>query len=161
MNWGSSGENRGTIGWGIAENRWPKWDPPFWKFGAHRWMPSNARCKRSTLHRRHSGSCRRRRRHAMSSLLLLLLLLFRRIGNLPNRWTDHDDFWYDARGWSLVYNAPHILGLSPPWGAGAPKICRNLTEIRDVVANFSLSNANGDKFSNSEKNLYCRDELGF
>ena len=29
MNWGSSGENRGTIGWGIAENRWPKWDPHF------------------------------------------------------------------------------------------------------------------------------------
>ena len=34
-------------------------------------------------------------------------------------------------------------------------------EIRDVVANFSHSNANGDKFSKSEKNLYCRDELGF
>ena len=29
MNWGSSGENRGTIGWGIAENGWPKWDPHF------------------------------------------------------------------------------------------------------------------------------------
>ena len=28
MNWGSSGENRGTIGWRIAENRWPKWDHP-------------------------------------------------------------------------------------------------------------------------------------
>ena len=31
MNWGSSGENRGTIGWGIAENRWPKWDHPILK----------------------------------------------------------------------------------------------------------------------------------
>ena len=31
MNWGSSGEIRGTIGWGIAENRWPKWDPPILK----------------------------------------------------------------------------------------------------------------------------------
>ena len=49
-------------------------------------------------------------------LFILYLLLFRRIGNLPNRWTDHDDFWYDARGWSLVYNAAHIFGLSPPWG---------------------------------------------
>ena len=29
MNWGSSGENRGTIGWGIAENGWPKWAPHF------------------------------------------------------------------------------------------------------------------------------------
>ena len=29
MNWGSSGEIRGTIGWGIAENVWPKSDPHF------------------------------------------------------------------------------------------------------------------------------------
>ena len=69
MNWGSSGENRGTIGWGIAENGWPKWDPHLENPAHIAVMPSNARCKRRKWHRRHSGSCRRRRRHAMSSII--------------------------------------------------------------------------------------------
>jgi hypothetical protein len=43
MNWGSSGVNRGTIGWGIAENGWPKWDPPILKI-------------QRTPHNRHIGA---------------------------------------------------------------------------------------------------------